>query len=94
MTEDSIKLSVDEGSGVYEKISKDDTYFLGDYTAVDSEKVKELDEKTKPAVEADIQKGKQGSLASVAVFPFFMMICYIGLILHFKKKGGYKPVEL
>ena len=94
MTEDSIKLSVDEGSGVYEKISKNDTYFLGDYTAVDSDKVKELDEKTKPAVEADIQKGKQGSLASVAIFPFFMMICYIGLILHFKKKGGYKPVEL
>tara|TARA_Y100000588_G_C14192404_1_gene898607 strand:- start:383 stop:1699 length:1317 start_codon:yes stop_codon:yes gene_type:complete len=94
MTEDSIKLSVDEGSGIYEKISKNDTYFLGDYTAVDGDKVKELDEKNKTAVEADIQKGKQGSLASVAIFPFFMLICYIALILHFKKKGGYKPVEL
>ena len=27
----------------------------------------------------------------MALFPAFMLVCYIGLILYFKSKGGYKP---
>ena len=96
MTEDSIKVSVEEATDAdtYKSISNDSTYFLGDYTAVDGEKVGKLPEETKAKVEESIQSGKQGSLASVAVFPFFMLVCYVALILYFKNKGGYKPVEL
>jgi hypothetical protein len=28
------------------------------------------------------------------MFPAFMFICYLGLILYFRSKGGYKPVSL
>ncbi len=96
MTEDSIKDSVETATSAetYDSISNDSTYFLGDYTAVDGEKVGSLAEDQKLKVEESIQSGKQGSLARVAAFPFFMLICYIALILYFKNKGGYKPVEL
>jgi hypothetical protein len=96
MTEDSIKASVEEATSVetYESISNDSTYFLGAYTAIDAVKVGNLPEENKVKVEEGIQNGKQGSLASVAIFPFFMLACYIALILYFKNKGGYKPVEL
>jgi MFS family permease len=36
----------------------------------------------------------QGALGSMVVFPFIMLASYIVLILQFKAKGGYKPVEL
>jgi len=96
MTEDSIKASVEEATdaATYESISNDSTYFLGDYTAVDAEKVGKLPEEQKAKVSESIQSGKQGSLASVAIFPLFMLACYVALILYFKNKGGYKPVEL
>ncbi len=96
MAEDSVKTSIEESTSVetYSSISNDEEYFLGDYTAVDPEKVGSLPEEEKSKVEESIQTGKQGSLASVAVFPLFMLVCYIALILHFKSKGGYKPVEL
>ena len=70
------------------------TYFLGDYTAVNAEKAGALTGAAKEAVKESIDQGKQGSLARVALFPVFMLVCYIALIFHFKNKGGYKPVEI
>ena len=96
MAEDSVKVSIEEATDAetYSSISNESTYFLGDYTAVDAEKVGDLDEEKQEIVKESIQKGKQGSLASVAVFPLFMLICYVALIFHFKSKGGYKPIEI
>jgi MFS family permease len=96
MTEDSIKASVEASTSeeTYKSISNDSTYFLGDYTAVDADKVAALPEKEQGEVKESIQNGKQGSLASVAIFPVFMLACYLALIFYFKGKGGYKPVEI
>ncbi len=96
MTEDSIKSSVIEATSEekYSEVSKDSVYFLGAYTAIDSDAVGKLQAEEKTKVEASIKKGKQGSLASVAIFPVFMLICYIILIFYFKNKGGYKPIEI
>ena len=96
MTEDSIKASIESSTDAetYQSISNDSTYFLGDYTAVDPEKVGNLPAEKIEVVKESIQTGKQGSLASVAIFPVFMLVCYIALIFHFKSKGGYKPVEI
>lgn len=38
--------------------------------------------------------GTQKALIKVIVFPVVMLLCYIILILYFKSKGGYSPVEL
>ena len=96
MAEDSVKASIEEATdaATYSSISNESTYFLGDYTAVDAGKVGDLAEEKQEVVKESIQKGKQGSLASVAIFPVFMLICYLALIFHFKAKGGYKPVEI
>ena len=37
---------------------------------------------------------KRESMQNVAALPLIMAMCYLGLIIYFKKKGGYKPVEL
>ena len=38
--------------------------------------------------------GRVQALSRIALFPAFMLICYILLFLYFKGKGGYKPIEL
>ena len=89
MQEDSAKTALEaEKPGVYETIKKDDTYFLGDYTAIDDKKVDGLDNAEE--VKEVVKKGKQSALAKMTVFPAFMLICYILLILYFKSQGGYK----
>ena len=37
---------------------------------------------------------RQNAMASVAALPMIMAICYLGLIIYFRTKGGYKPIEL
>ena len=39
-------------------------------------------------------KSSQGALADMAIFPLIMLIAYIALIMWFKGRGGYKPIEL
>ena len=39
-------------------------------------------------------KSNQGALADMAIFPLIMLLAYIGLIFHFKSRGGYKPIEI
>ena len=37
---------------------------------------------------------KQGTLASISVLPAIMFLCYVGLIIYFRSKGGYKAQVL
>jgi hypothetical protein len=73
----------------------DKTYLLGPYQAIDPEKAKSLTAETeKTALAAADKAGQFSALGKMAIFPSFMLICYIGMFLYFKSKGGYKPVEL
>ena len=95
LTEDSIKDTIEKSTpGTYETISKEDTYFLGKYNAVDSDKVATLDDAKQGEVGELIKTGKQSSLARITIFPIFMLACYVGMIFYYKSRGGYKPVEL
>ena len=81
----------------YAKVSKDGTYVLGSYKAVDDDKVAELAKTDKVAadhIKVARQSADQGALSRIAIFPAFMLLCYIGLILWFKARGGYKAVKL
>ena len=50
------------------------------------------------SVKSAIKDAKDGSaqkaLANMALFPAIMLLCYIGLWMFFKSKGGYKPVVI
>lgn len=95
MQEDSARVAVEtKMPGTYPEIQKSSEYFLGEYTAVDDEKLANLPEQQREQATEVISTAKQGALAKVTVFPAFMLVCYIGLILYFKSRGGYRAVEL
>jgi MFS family permease len=39
-------------------------------------------------------ENNQSTLAKVAVLPVIMFVCYLGLFLYFKLRGGYRPVRM
>jgi len=39
-------------------------------------------------------QNNQSTLAKVAVLPVIMFVCYLGLFLDFKARGGYRPVQM
>lgn len=95
MQEDSAKVAVEQNMpGTYAEIQKNSRYFMGEYTAVDEEKLATLPTEQQEQVGELIKSAKQGSLAKVTIFPAFMFLCYVGLLLYFRARGGYRPVEL
>jgi len=67
---------------------------FGEYYAIDNtalEGATEADRSTITEIQGD---AKKGALSTVAIFPIIMLICYVGLILYFRSRGGYKPVML
>ncbi len=77
-----------------ESIGQDKSYVLGDYKAVDPAKLAALPQEEQEKLQPIIQEGTQSALRKVTIFPILMLIGYIGLSLHFKSKGGYKPVDI
>jgi MFS family permease len=77
-------------------------YEVLSYKAIDDAKVESLVENLpadqREAATAELatvrSEGNQGALGSMALFPVFMLACYIGLIVYFRTRGGYRPVEL
>ncbi|MDB4458966.1 MFS transporter [bacterium] len=95
MAEDSARTKISEDNpALYQSISVESEYVLGKYQAVDAAKVAELSEEQQTEVNTAVTHSKQSSLAKVTIFPIFMLACYIGIFLHFKKRGGYKAVDI
>ena len=90
MQEDSVAITLSKES--YDKISVENSYLLGKYTAVDATKVDALEDKDK--INEEIKVAKQGALANITIFPIVMLICYIALFIYFKGRGGYKTVDI
>ncbi|MBU3664384.1 MAG: MFS transporter [Chthoniobacterales bacterium] len=93
--ERSIQSAIDRRlPGVYEGISKTDSYFLGSYQALDPSKIRNLSAGQAAEIETIAKTARQGSLAKVVVFPAIMLLCYLGLMFWFRSRGGYRPVTL
>jgi len=77
-------------------------YEIINYKAVSSEKLDGLIAKLPEAKQEEArevytgirERSAQGALANMVIFPFIMLLVYIGLILWFKSKGGYKVVDI
>jgi len=67
---------------------------FGRYQPIDKEKVAALSDTEKQIVADTMATAKKNALMTVAIFPAIMLVCYIILILYFRTKGGYRPVEL
>lgn len=79
---------------IVESISRTATYVLGEYQAIDAAKLAALPEGVRSQIEPIIEQSTQSSLAKITIFPISMLVGYIGLILYFKSRGGYKPVAI
>lgn len=67
---------------------------LGTYHPLNAGKVKSLDDSQQQLVSQAQLGAKKHALLSVAILPLIMFACYMILIVYFRAKGGYKPIEL
>ncbi|MEN9534930.1 MAG: hypothetical protein RLZ22_899 [Verrucomicrobiota bacterium] len=80
---------------IYETVTVQKNYLLGAYQAIDPVKSAAITEAADAeAIKSATTTGQFDALGKMAVFPAFMLICYLGLILYFRSRGGYKPVNL
>ena len=67
---------------------------FGSYQPLDVSKVERLDGDDRRVVQVIQDQAKKGALRTVALFPLVMLLCYLGLMIYFKRKGGYEAVDL
>jgi hypothetical protein len=67
---------------------------LGAYQAVSPEKVKSLGAEDQAAIANLSALASKGALATTAVFPAIMLVAYLGLLVAFRRRGGYRAVAL
>ena len=75
-------------------VTKEKTGIFGTYNALDSDQLADAPDQDLDTIGKIQEQAKKQALSTVAIFPVFMLLCYIGLILYFRSKGGYKPIEL
>ena len=75
-------------------VLKEQTSVFGNYRPLDQEKVMALNENQKATIDNISAAAKKNALATVAVFPAIMLVCFVGLILYFRSKGGYTAIDL
>jgi MFS family permease len=67
---------------------------FGETPSLDQEKVKALDAADAQELTAVQADSKRGAFANIAVLPALMLVCYLGMLLYFKSRGGYRPVAI
>jgi hypothetical protein len=67
---------------------------FGPYRAVEKDKLASISEEESSVIEVIRERSKKGALATVAIFPVIMLICYLILIAYFRSKGGYEAQVL
>jgi hypothetical protein len=73
------------------------SYVLGAYQAIDPEKATVAagaSAQAKSALASANLAGQFDALGKMAFFPAVMLLCYIGIFLYFRSRGGYKPVDI
>ncbi len=67
---------------------------IGSSPSLSANAVEALPEADKTIVTTVQNDFKKLTFARTAILPAFMLVCYIGLFMYFKSRGGYKPVEI
>jgi MFS family permease len=82
-------------AALYAKVAgPEKTSIFGNYNSLEEDKIKALSDEEKTVVTEAKDLSKKNALSTVAIFPCFMLVCYVLLILYFKAKGGYHAQEL
>jgi MFS family permease len=79
---------------VHAQVMKPGVGMFGEVNTLDQEKLAELPADQKAQIEETQVSAKQGTLATVAILPAIMFVCYLILIAYFRSRGGYKAQVL
>jgi len=80
---------------LYQQVTVTKDYLLGAYQAIDPEKKAAVTDGTLQAeIKSAETTGKFSALGKMALFPLFILACYLSLFMYFKARGGYKAVAL
>jgi MFS family permease len=80
---------------LYQAVTVQKNYLLGAYQAIDPVKSAALtDAASTTTIATATTTGQFSALGKMALFPVFTLFCYLVLIVYFKSRGGYKPVQL
>jgi MFS family permease len=89
------RLSTPENSALYSQIKGQDTPgIFGNAPTLDQQKIKTLPAPQHAQLETVQAASKRNVFTTIALLPGFMLICYLGLLLYFRSRGGYRPIEL
>ncbi|MEO0448039.1 MAG: MFS transporter, partial [Verrucomicrobiota bacterium] len=68
--------------------------FVGPAPSLDDNAMSSLSKEDQTKVVAIQDNQKKSAFARQAIFPVFMLVCYIVLFVYFRRRGGYQPVEI
>jgi DHA2 family metal-tetracycline-proton antiporter-like MFS transporter len=64
------------------------------YQPLDQAKIAALPAPEQDEVDKIRTANNQSTLGMVAILPSIMFLCYVGLLIYFKSRGGYRQVQL
>ena len=82
---------------VVEQASQDESFLIMNYKSLDPERTNEIiatDKKAGNTLKNIKDESGRGVLKYAAIFPGILVIAFGCISLYFRKKGGYKPVEI
>jgi len=84
-----------QSPALHEKITEPAQSKFGlSFQPLDKSKIAALSDAEKKEVEDVRIANNQATLGKVAVLPAIMFLCYVGLILYFRSRGGYQQVHV
>jgi hypothetical protein len=85
-----------EQPAIYEsvKAAEDKESVFGSYESVDVDKIAALPAAERATVSGVEEGAKKNALATMAIFPSIMFVCYLILIIYFRSRGGYQAQVL
>ncbi len=75
-------------------VTVDKKSVFGTYKGLDLGKLDSAPDTDKEIIGGIQNTAKKSALSTVALFPIIMLICYLGLMVYFRRKGGYRQVDI
>lgn len=83
-----------QDAAVHSAVAETKEGLFSEYQYVDKTKYAGLTEEQREELGAIERDTKQHALAKIAYLPAIMFVCYVGLILYYRSRGGYKAEVL
>lgn len=83
-----------EAPDLHSRVMEPRRSIFGDYQGLNAGLVEQLSPSEREVVDAVVSQSQKDALRVIAVLPIIMFVVYVSLILYFRAKGGYRPVEM